>query len=51
MLMVKTPPTEIFKLISEFNKDFDNLDIVAGYRKNRKTIYFVEYIQRLQILS
>ena len=32
----QNPPTEIFKLISEFNKDFDNLDIVAGYRKNRK---------------
>lgn len=32
----QNPPTEIFKLILEFNKNFDNLDVVAGYRKDRK---------------
>ena len=36
----QNPPSEIFKLISEFDNDFDNLDVVAGYRENRKDNLF-----------
>lgn len=32
----QNPPSEIYNLISEFNKDYYNLDVVSGYRVNRK---------------
>tara|TARA_Y100001958_G_C21237737_1_gene564596 strand:- start:1587 stop:2480 length:894 start_codon:yes stop_codon:yes gene_type:complete len=32
----QNPPSEIIKLVDEFNKDFENVDVVCGYRKNRR---------------
>ena len=32
----QNPPSEIIKLVHEFNKDFENVDVVCGYRKNRR---------------
>ena len=36
----QNPPSEVIKLIDEFNKDFENIDVVCGYRKNRKDKFF-----------
>lgn len=36
----QNPPKEVIKLLDEFNKDFDNIDIVCGYRKTRRDKFF-----------
>ncbi len=43
----QNPPTEIIKMIEEFNKNFSEYDVIAGYRKNRKDSFFRSFYSRL----
>ena len=45
----QNPPNEVIKLLNEFNKDFDNIDVVCGYRKNRRDKFLIFVFESYQI--
>ena len=50
MVMAKTHPMKSL-VVDEFNKDFDNIDIICGYRKPEEINFSDPYIRKLQIFN